>query len=71
MILAVTLGAIASFFGGAYVGTVVSNATEAPDVAIQSANVQTENKPLSTRDYLLYGAAGIGAYMIYRKYFRR
>ena len=70
MILAITLGAIASFFGGAYVGTVVSNATEAPDVAIQSANVQ-ENKPLDRSDYIKAGLLGIGAYIIYRKFLKK
>ena len=70
MILAVTLGALASFFGGAYVGTVVSNATEAPDVAIQSATVK-ENKPLESSDYWKAGLIGVGAYIIYRKFFKK
>lgn len=63
------LGAAASFFGGAYVGTVIDNATESPKVAIQNATVQ-ENKPLSRRDFLMAGALGVGAYFIYRKFFK-
>ena len=63
------LGGIASFFGGAYVGTVVENATESPKVEIQQATV-TENKPLSRRDFLMAGAVGVGAYFIYRKFLK-
>lgn len=63
------LGATASFFGGAYVGTVIENATAAPDVEIQQATV-TENKPLSRRDLLMAGALGVGAYWIYRKFLK-
>ena len=63
------LGGIASFFGGAYVGTVVENATESPKVEIQQATV-TENKPLSRRDFLMAGALGVGAYFIYRKFLK-
>ena len=63
------LGFAASFFGGAYVGTVVENATEAPKVEIQNATV-AENKPLSRKDLLLAGALGVGAYWIYRKFLK-
>ena len=63
------LGVAASFFGGAYVGTVIDNATESPKVAIQNATVQ-ENKPLSRRDFLLAGALGVSAYWIYRKFLK-
>lgn len=69
MVLPLILGVAASFFGGAYVGTVVDNATESPKVAIQQATVQ-ENQPLSRRDFLLAGALGIGAYWIYRKFLK-
>lgn len=64
------LGAAASFFGGAYVGTVVENATESPSVAIQQATV-SENKPLSRKDLFMAGALGVGAYFIYRKFFKK
>lgn len=63
------LGAAASFFGGAYVGTVIENATASPNVEIQQATV-TENKPLSRRDFLMAGALGVGAYWIYRKFLK-
>ena len=63
------LATAASFFGGAYVGTVVENATAAPNVEIQNATVQ-ENKSLSRRDFLLAGALGVGAYWIYKKYLK-
>lgn len=69
MVLATILGVTAAFFGGAYVGTVVDNATDSPSVTIQQATV-SENKPLSTRDMLMAGALGIGAYFIYRKFFK-
>ena len=69
MILATVLGVTAAFFGGAYVGTVVENATDSPSVSIQQATV-SENKPLSTRDMLLAGALGVGAYFIYRKFLK-
>lgn len=65
------LAATASFFGGAYIGTVVQNATENPSVNIQSATVQEKNTPLSKRDFLIAGALGVGAYLIYRKFWRR
>ena len=63
------LGGVATFFTGAYVGTVVENATDSPNVQIQQATV-TENKPLSRKDFLMAGALGVGAYFIYRKFFK-
>ena len=69
-ILIPVLAGVASFFGGAYIGTVVQNATENPSVNIQSATVE-ENKPLSRKDFLIAGALGVGAYLLYRKYWRR
>jgi hypothetical protein len=69
MILAI-LGATAAFFGGAYIGTVVDNATESPKISIQQATV-SENKPLSKTDFLLAGALGVGSYWIYKRYFKK
>ena len=60
------LGIAAAFFGGAYIGTVVENATDSPNVQIQQATV-AENKPLTTRDMLIAGALGVGAYLIYKR----
>ena len=64
------LAGVASFFGGAYVGTVVQNATDSPSVNIQSATV-SENQPLSKKDFLIAGALGVGAYLFYRHFWRR
>ena len=69
MILTI-LGVTAAFFGGAYVGTVIENATDSPAVQIQSATV-AENKPLSTRDMLIAGALGVGSYFIYKKFLKK
>lgn len=69
MVLATILGVTAAFFGGAYVGTVVENATDSPAVQIQSATV-AENKPLSRKDLMIAGALGVGAWWIYRKYLK-
>lgn len=66
MVLPLILGIGAAFFGGAYVGTVVENATAAPSVSIKDATVQ-ETKPLSRADLLKAGVLGIGAYFIYKK----
>lgn len=70
MILATVLGVTAAFFGGAYVGTVIENATDSPNIQIQQATI-SENKPLSTRDMLLAGALGVGAYFIYKKVLKK
>ena len=69
-LIPVIIGGIATFFGGAYVGTVVENATDSPAVQIQSATV-AENKPLSKKDFLIAGALGVGAYLIYRRFFKK
>ncbi len=69
MVLPLILGIGAAFFGGAYIGTVVDNATESPKVEIKQATVQ-ENQPLSRRDLLMAGALGVGAWWIYRKYLK-
>lgn len=63
------LGGLATFFGGAYIGTVVDNATEQPNVLIQEAKV-SENKPISRKELLMYGALGVGAYFIYKKFLK-
>ena len=63
------LGLTASFFGGAYVGTVVENATAAPQVAVQEASI-TENKSLSNKDLVIAGGLGIAAWFIYKKWLK-
>ena len=69
-LIPVIIGAVGTFFTGAYVGTVVENATDSPSVQIQNATV-AENKPLSRKDLLIAGALGVGAYFIYRKFFKK
>lgn len=66
------IGGIATFFTGAYVGTVVDNATESEKVVINtdSTSVSKQAKPLSTKDFLIAGALGVGAYIIYRKFLK-
>lgn len=64
------LAGVASFFGGAYIGTVVENATDSPEVVIQSATV-SENKALDKKDFLIAGALGVAAYFIYKKLWKR
>lgn len=70
-ILIPVLAAVASFFGGAYVGTVVENATESPVVAIQSATVTEKNKSLSTKNIAIAGGLGLLAWLVYKKLWRR
>lgn len=70
-ILIPVLAVAASFFGGAYVGTVVENATDSPAVTIQNATVTEKNKALDKKDFLIAGALGVAAYFIYKKLWKR
>lgn len=70
MVLPLILAGVATFASGAWIGSIVDDATEQPSVTIQQATVSDE-KPLTRKQMLLYGALGVGAYMIYRKYFRK
>lgn len=70
MVLPLILAGVATFASGAWIGSVVDDATEQPSVTIQQATVSDE-KPLTRKQLLLYGALGVGAYLIYRKYFRK
>ena len=70
MVLPLILAGIATFASGAWIGSVVDVATEQPSVTIQQATVSDE-KPLTRKEMLLYGALGVGAYLIYRKYLRK
>ena len=70
MVLPLILAGVATFASGAWIGSIVDNATEQPSVTIQQATVSDE-KPLTRKQMLLYGALGVGAYVIYRKYFRK
>lgn len=70
MVLPLILAGVATFASGAWIGSVVDDATEQPSVTIQQATVSDE-KPLTRKQLLLYGALGVGAYVIYRKFFRK
>lgn len=70
MVLPLILAGVATFASGAWIGSIVDDATEQPSVTIQQATVSDE-KPLTRKQMLLYGALGVGAYLIYRKYFRK
>ena len=70
MVLPLILGIGAAIFGGAYVGTVVENATAAPTVSIKDATLTEEPKALTRSDLLKAGVLGIGAYFIYKKFLK-
>lgn len=71
-LIPVIIGAVGTFFTGAYVGTVVENATDSPQVLIQQATVSDgKNKSLETKDFLIAGGLGVLAYFIYKKLWRR
>lgn len=70
MVLPLILAGVATFASGAWIGSVVDNATKQPSVTIQQATVSDE-KPLTRKQILLYGSLGVGAYLIYRKFFRK
>ena len=72
MVLPLILGGIATFASGAWIGSVVDDATEKPvQITAQTATVDNGGFSLSRKDLLLYGALGVGAYFIYRKYFKK
>ena len=66
-ILIPVLAGVASFFGGAYIGSTVNDAVEAPAVNIQQAEVAANNK---NKDLLLFGLLGLGAFFIWRKFLK-
>ena len=70
MVLPLILAGVATFASGAWIGSIVDDATEQPSVTIQQATV-TEEKPLTRKHLHLYGALGVGAYLFYRKYLRK
>lgn len=67
----ILLGVGASFLGGTVAGQIISNATEQPDVVIntQGATV-TENKKLSNSDFLIAGALGVAGWYIWKRYLK-
>lgn len=65
------LSAIATFFTGAYVGTVVDNANQAPQVSIKSDKTDVSgNTSLSNSDFIKAGALGLIAWFIYKKFLK-
>lgn len=71
MALPLVLGVVASFFGGAYAGQVINNATEQPDVVINTDSVnQTNTKRLTGEDILIAGALGVAGWYIYKRWLK-
>ena len=64
------LGIGASFLGGTVAGQVISNATEQPDVVINTQGATVENKKLSKSDFLIAGALGVAGWYIYKKWLK-
>ena len=70
--LALILGGIATFATGAWVGSVVDDATEKPvQINAQSASVDNGIFSLSKTDMIKYGALGLVAFLIYKKYLKK
>lgn len=71
MALPLVLGVVASFFGGAYAGQVINNATEQPDVVINTDSVnQTTGKQLTTEDFVTAGLLGVAGWYIWKKWLK-
>ena len=71
--LALLLGGVATFATGAWIGSVVDDATEKTPVQIitQSANVDNGTFSLNKSDLIKYGALGLVAFYIYKKYLKK
>lgn len=69
--LPVVFGVVGAFFGGAYIGTVINNATDNPDVIINAENgVITQNKQLDNQDLVIAGVLGIAGWYVWKKYLK-
>ena len=64
------LGVGASFLGGTVAGQIISNATEQPDVVINTQGATVENKKLSKSDFLIAGALGVAGWYIWKRYLK-
>ena len=63
---------ISSALGGAYIGTVVANATEAPSTVIQSDKVNSfGSSTVSTNDKIKYAILGAAAFLVYKRYLKK
>lgn len=69
MVLPVIIGIGASFIGGMYAGEVIHNATEQPDVIINT-NGTTVNGKISNDDLIKAGILGVVGYLIYNKWLK-
>lgn len=68
MALPLILGLAGSFFGGAYLGTVINNATASPDIVINAGD-NMENK-LDNKDLILAGCLGITGWYVYKRFLK-
>ena len=67
-----TLLLISSALGGAYIGTVIANATEAPSTVIKSDEVNSfGSSTVSTNDKVKYAILGAAAFLVYKKYLKK
>lgn len=63
---------VSSALGGAYIGTVVANATESPSTVIQADKVNSfGSSTVSTNDKVKYAILGVAAFMVYKKYLKK
>ncbi len=70
--LTLILGGVAAALGGAYVGTVVANATEAPNTVIKAEEVKANSiTSLSGSDWIKAAALGGVAFVIYKKFIKK
>lgn len=70
--LTLILGGLATFATGAWVGSVVDDATEKPvQINTQTATVDNGVFSLSKADLIKYGALGLVAFVIYKKYLKK
>ena len=63
---------VSSALGGAYIGTLVANATEAPSTVIQADKVNSfGGSTVSTNDKIKYAILGAAAFLVYKKYLKK
>lgn len=72
MVVPLIVAGVASFFGGAYIGTVIKDATDEPDVVINTQTATTEKRVALLDGLELWqaGALGIAGYLIWKKWLK-